>query len=455
MSNKPTIPAHLLAAAQEDIFQPYKDRGLTFLGAPDWIWKTIPAPRVMAHAVSAWPEQQAVLAAEVDRINYNPARHCVIYNQSAVHVADAQVEDMITINKKQLVMFRKKMRARNTYRKIMADYIKTEQASYTADPPELPLSGVPDLGTLDSKSQMRIPLPGMQNYFHGIWENLPQFVLADDANFKGRIICRTPLPELPKFAQDFLELLFPDLVDQIDIQRATPGPDFIKSRRCRDFYTGFDWAFYAHLVPGLDVDIGLPHALSDLDVFYRSDAFAFFFNFANSATINQMRFRDRAVATVRDMNTQHLPRRVFISRKGSSRRPQMRGEAELLAELKPLGFEEVQLETLNVAEQIALFNTAEIVIGQHGAGTTNMMFASPDTTMIEIGHGQTIERWRTFHPMAAVSGCRFEAFFADYDIDTPTKRPNMRTEGFPVPHCTPEAIDLIMARMDMLVGETG
>jgi capsular polysaccharide biosynthesis protein len=79
---------------------------------------------------------------------------------------------------------------------------------------------------------------------------------------------------------------------------------------------------------------------------------------------------------------------------------------------------------------------------------TNMMFAGPQTKVFEIGHGQTIERWRTFHPMAAVAGCRYEAFFADYANDRPTERPDLRKDGFPVPDCTPQLVDAVMARVD-------
>lgn len=443
-------PAQIMADAQQKLFQPYRDAGVSFLDVPEWTWRKMPPPNVHGHVVSAYPSQQTVLARDVDRINDHPTRHMVMYNASMVHVVEAQLEDMMTVAGRQLIMFRKKQRARNTYRKILADYIAQEQASYGDTPPELPTYKGPALGDLLPRTQVRIPLPGQQNYFHGVWENLPQLVPLQDAKFKGEIIFRTPLQALPDFTQGFIELLFPDLVDRIVVQQAKPGPDYIKSRRCKNFYTGFDWSFYAQLVPGAKVDFGMPASAGDLDQYHRPDAFAFFFSFANGYTVHQKAFRDRAVAAVADMDFSHLPRRFWISRAGSARRPKMRGEDQLLAALQQKGFEPVRLETLTPAEQIGIFHNADMVAAQHGAGITNIMFAGPQTKVLEIGHGMTIERWRTFHPLAAVAGCRYEAFFTDYANDDPTARPDLKRDGFPVPDCTPGLIDAVLARVDAL-----
>ena len=108
----------------------------------------------------------------------------------------------------------------------------------------------------------------------------------------------------------------------------------------------------------------------------------------------------------------------------------------------------MQLETLSITEQIALFHQAEIVVGQHGAGFTNLLFSGPQTTAIELGQGQTLERWRAFHPLAALSGCTYETVLCDYDNDTPTKRPNIKLDGFPEPRVGAVAIDTILARVE-------
>lgn len=78
-----------------------------------------------------------------------------------------------------------------------------------------------------------------------------------------------------------------------------------------------------------------------------------------------------------------LPRRIYISRRAARWR-RVINEAEVLAALRPWGFVSVQLETLSLAEQIALMQGAEAVIGIHGAGLTNLAFCQPGATVIEI-----------------------------------------------------------------------
>ncbi len=76
-------------------------------------------------------------------------------------------------------------------------------------------------------------------------------------------------------------------------------------------------------------------------------------------------------------------RRIYISR-STARWRRVVNEAEVLAFLQPLGFVSVQMETLSLAEQMALMQGAEAVIGIHGAGLTNIAFCQPQTTVIEI-----------------------------------------------------------------------
>lgn len=46
----------------------------------------------------------------------------------------------------------------------------------------------------------------------------------------------------------------------------------------------------------------------------------------------------------------------------------------------------VSLETKSAADQIALFSDVKVIIGQHGAGLSNMLYADPETLIIEIGY---------------------------------------------------------------------
>jgi hypothetical protein len=69
-------------------------------------------------------------------------------------------------------------------------------------------------------------------------------------------------------------------------------------------------------------------------------------------------------------------RRILIVRR-AARDKQFRcllNEDEVLAALRPLGFEPHVLEELDTATQVELFYDAEIVVGAHGAGLANIVF---------------------------------------------------------------------------------
>lgn len=67
-------------------------------------------------------------------------------------------------------------------------------------------------------------------------------------------------------------------------------------------------------------------------------------------------------------------KRIFISRKDAAMR-RILNEEELLDVLKKYHFQEYVLEELTIAEQIELFYDAEVVIGSHGAGFSNIIFS--------------------------------------------------------------------------------
>jgi capsular polysaccharide biosynthesis protein len=74
-------------------------------------------------------------------------------------------------------------------------------------------------------------------------------------------------------------------------------------------------------------------------------------------------------------------KRIYVQRaKGRT----IINEEQLLSFLLPLGFEVVKLEDFSVAEQASLFSKAEIIIGPHGSGFTNIVFCKPNTVIIDL-----------------------------------------------------------------------
>ena len=69
---------------------------------------------------------------------------------------------------------------------------------------------------------------------------------------------------------------------------------------------------------------------------------------------------------------EHYPKRVFLSRKGCTKR--RCNEDELEKVFCQFGFEPLETDNLTIAQQMALFGNAEHVIGGSGAAFTNLMF---------------------------------------------------------------------------------
>jgi hypothetical protein len=100
------------------------------------------------------------------------------------------------------------------------------------------------------------------------------------------------------------------------------------------------------------------------------------------------------------------PEKIFISR-GGWRRRRMVNQAELEARLQREGFVTIQPEQFSVAEQARLFSSAKCVVGAHGAGLLNMVFAPADALLVELFHPDYIPL--AFQNMAAATGFRYTA----------------------------------------------
>ncbi|PWC55541.1 glycosyltransferase family 61 protein [Azospirillum sp. TSO22-1] len=80
-------------------------------------------------------------------------------------------------------------------------------------------------------------------------------------------------------------------------------------------------------------------------------------------------------------------RRLFMLRRSANYRTLV-NEQELLDALAPLGVEAVAPEDYSMAEQIALFASAELVVGALGGGTAAILFCPPGAAFVELTHRQ-------------------------------------------------------------------
>jgi len=80
----------------------------------------------------------------------------------------------------------------------------------------------------------------------------------------------------------------------------------------------------------------------------------------------------------------YLAKRVYISRKDATNARNFDNEQDLIEALKMYDFEVYELTKLPFLDQVKLFADAEIVIGAHGSGMSNIMFCSKETQILEL-----------------------------------------------------------------------
>ncbi len=101
-------------------------------------------------------------------------------------------------------------------------------------------------------------------------------------------------------------------------------------------------------------------------------------------------------------------RKIYVSRKDASRR-RMINEADMTERLKKLGFEIRQLEGMTIAEQQALFGSARVVVAEHGAALTNIVWCPANAAVVDIH--PTVPAMPCFKILAESRGVRYLPVF--------------------------------------------
>jgi hypothetical protein len=96
-------------------------------------------------------------------------------------------------------------------------------------------------------------------------------------------------------------------------------------------------------------------------------------NFPEVSAASLRWLRERMLTPNHKLNSDAALSRIYISREDAFLR-RVANEGEILSLLQKYGFEKVILSSLTFKEQLSLFRSAEMVIGPHGAGLTNLVW---------------------------------------------------------------------------------
>lgn len=304
-------------------------------------------------------------------------------------------------------------------------------------------------GKLEPDVPFVVPCRNTFNYFHFLTESLSQLTLLDGMDFKGEIFFHFPNPEEKQrpFARAFAEALFPEFKGRIHFERAPKH--YPRAITAYDVMGG-----HLHMPPTVQRGIGafLPGEQQENASLHTINALPMLT--MNSVPAPLRALRERALAAIEIQDFGHLPKRIFVGRDTrQSRERHMVGEDLLFEHLQMFGFEYVVFENMAPLEQIAVMARAEMMVSYHGAGFANMLFAGPQTYVVEIGTHQTAQhRWADFWPVAHAANCRYISFFGDYKKEDPLAEPDFKSDGLvPVSLCD-DAVGEIMAFVVTVLG---
>ncbi|MCJ2126385.1 glycosyltransferase family 61 protein [Methylobacterium sp. J-077] len=107
----------------------------------------------------------------------------------------------------------------------------------------------------------------------------------------------------------------------------------------------------------------------------------------------------------RGVDLRSTGRRIFLSRKGFTQR-QLVNETEIATVLARHGFEVVYPEKLSFIEQIALYHSADVIVGSASSAMTNTIFCNDKARVVALIHENRSFNFRGYTSMIESSGAK-------------------------------------------------
>jgi capsular polysaccharide biosynthesis protein len=113
----------------------------------------------------------------------------------------------------------------------------------------------------------------------------------------------------------------------------------------------------------------------------------------------------------KSVSTSHY---IYISRKNAKKR-RIINEEELTTLLRHYKFDIIYTEQLSLADQVAIFKNAHIVISSHGAGLSNIIFMNKKNTVLEINTNNLEESNTLYNIIAQINDLDYYYISASSD----------------------------------------
>lgn len=430
------------------ILDPFRTESLRALHAPEFLWRPIPAGRV--HGFPASEHRQVndritalIAATRRDRQFAQAVEVATV----PVHLTDAWFrKSWVTQGESCLISGAAGLRLLNRFvweneetdpdaDATLTQHFDTVQAR--PGPRRLAVLDQP----LPPETPIAIECRNTFNYYHFLTESLCQLCLVAETGLTGPIYLHFPNHEEKTrgFTRAFVDALFPELAHRIRFARSPAH--HVSVVVPYNFFSSLyqlssqDWDALERQFPPTGAWKGRRATRASQTILA-----------GNTVDSSLFKLRARALKAIEGRDVSALPRRFWVTRDdGAARSRAMKGEDQIAEMLRLFGFQEVAFERLAPLDQIALMANAEMMISYHGAGFTNMLFAPPTATVIELGTLQTgMYRWSDFWALAHVSGCRYVTFFADFDAEDPLREPHFSEDGIVPVHLSRAGLARVM-----------
>lgn len=442
---------------QELFLNPAKDGGLSLLRPADFLWRPVEPAVIQGFASSAYPEINHKIAAYLTVMDRHKAfSKAIEFNTVPVLLEQASFRKSFSMtNGKCLLSGASGIRLLNRYcwENEEDDFDPEDQlvTYFQQCQSQNANVGIPLWsGKTPTDIAIAIECRNTFNYYHFITESLSQLAALAEAGFQGDVFFHFPNnPDKTRpFVMGFVRALFPEMADRVFLERAPKDYDFV--------ITAFDFFCTYFQFPSETVGSVAEFAPSDAmfrghDAYRGSQAILAMNSFHSGLTA----LRKRASQAIDGKDFSYLPKRFFVGRDDrKSRKRDMIGADKLFEMLQLFGFDFVVFESLTPLEQIAIMANAEMMVSCHGAGFTNMLFAGPQTYVLELGTLQTaIYRWGDFRSLAHASGCRYISFFADFNKPDPMTSPSFDVDGIVSVALSDGGIAEVMAFIVSIMGK--